>query len=64
LTAAFNLPARLDLLQDVHNKEAVTLKVLLDAGLIHPGEGNVACTAHGVTHTANLLPSGLIEFQG
>uniref|UniRef100_A0A7S3QN35 RAMA domain-containing protein n=1 Tax=Dunaliella tertiolecta TaxID=3047 RepID=A0A7S3QN35_DUNTE len=42
----------------------VTLKELLDAGLINPGEGNVTLSYRGVTYTANLLASGLIEFQG
>ncbi|KAF5836781.1 hypothetical protein DUNSADRAFT_5408 [Dunaliella salina] len=42
----------------------VTLKDLLDAGLIKPGEGNVTLSYRGVTYTANLVATGLIEFQG
>eukprot|EP00983_Pelagomonas_calceolata_P079080 1154524-Pelagomonas_calceolata.AAC.1 len=52
-------------LQEAQDKNKnVTLKELLDAGLINPGEGNVTLSYRGVTYTANLLASGLIEFQG
>lgn len=45
-------------------RASVTLKDLVDNGILSPGKGNVTVAYKGITHTASLLKDGLIQFQG
>lgn len=42
----------------------LTIKDIIDAGLLNPGRNNVAVTYKGITYTASLMADGAIQFEG
>lgn len=45
-------------------KASVSVRDLVDGGLLSPGKGKLTVTYKGVTYTASLRADGLIQFRG
>lgn len=61
---AVHLPVRSPCRVPVIDYGTATLAQLMDAGYVRPGTGNVTVAYKGMTYRANLLPGGIIEFDG